>query len=132
MNFAGTLRGWLLLLGKYGCGKTHLAAAIANQAVSMGVSTLFLTVPDLLDWLRFSYSEGSEDSFEQRFRRNPKHSFANHGRFWHSKRHQLGARKAFSNPELSVYQSISHGDYQQYPLSSFEGCIRSRLMDLNS
>ena len=54
MNFAGTLRGWLLLLGKYGCGKTHLAAAIANQAVSMGVSTLFLTVPDLLDSLRFS------------------------------------------------------------------------------
>jgi len=67
VNFAGTLRGWLLLLGKYGCGKTHLAAAIANQAVAMGVSTLFLTVPDLLDWLRFSYSESGEDSFEQRF-----------------------------------------------------------------
>jgi len=41
MNFAGTLRGWLLLLGKYGCGKTHLAAAIANQAVSMASPLYF-------------------------------------------------------------------------------------------
>ncbi len=54
-QFASSLQGWLLLLGGYGCGKTHLAAAIANFAVSMGVPTLFLTVPDLLDWLRFSY-----------------------------------------------------------------------------
>ena len=54
-TFARTLSGWLLLLGSYGLGKTHLAAAIANFAVSMGVPTLFLTVPDLLDWLRYSY-----------------------------------------------------------------------------
>ncbi len=52
-RFAGHLDGWLLITGQYGCGKTHLAAAIANQAVSLGVPTLFLTVPDLLDWLRF-------------------------------------------------------------------------------
>lgn len=66
MEFAGKLNGWLLLMGRYGCGKTHLAAAIANQAVSLGVPTLFLTVPDLLDWLRFSYGN-SETSFEERF-----------------------------------------------------------------
>ena len=58
--------GWLLLMGTYGCGKTHLAAAIANFAVQMGVPTLFLTVPDLLDWLRFSYGN-SETNFETRF-----------------------------------------------------------------
>ncbi len=65
-QYAGSLNGWLLLLGGFGCGKTHLAAAIANSVVSMGVPTLFLTVPDLLDTLRFSYT--SEDTtFEQRF-----------------------------------------------------------------
>ena len=29
-SFARDLQGWLLLEGSYGCGKTHLAAAIAN------------------------------------------------------------------------------------------------------
>ena len=65
-RFAGHMDGWLLITGQYGCGKTHLASAIANQAVSLGVPTLFLTVPDLLDWLRFAYSD-PETTFEQRF-----------------------------------------------------------------
>ena len=64
--YAGTANGWLMLQGGFGSGKTHLAAAIANFAVSMGVPTLFLTVPDLLDMMRFAY--GSADtSFEDRF-----------------------------------------------------------------
>ncbi len=65
-QYARNLKGWLLIRGKYGCGKTHLAAAIANFAVSLGVSTLFITVPDLLDTLRFAYSDPST-SFEERF-----------------------------------------------------------------
>ncbi len=65
-QFAQTLKGWLLLQGGYGCGKTHLAAAIANFTVSMGVPTLFLTVPDLLDTLRFAYDD-PEATFEERF-----------------------------------------------------------------
>lgn len=60
------LDGWLVLMGQYGCGKTHLAAAAANFVVSMGVPTIFLTVPDLLDWLRFSYGS-QETNFESRF-----------------------------------------------------------------
>ena len=64
--FARDLQGWLLLEGSYGCGKTHLAAAIANAAVHRGVPTLFITVPDLLDSLRFSFSD-PETSFEARF-----------------------------------------------------------------
>ncbi len=58
--------GWLLLEGGYGCGKTHLAAAIANKAVSKGVPTLFITAPDLLDSLRFAFND-PETTFEQRF-----------------------------------------------------------------
>lgn len=64
--FAGHIHGWLLLTGACGCGKTHLAAAVANAAVQNGVRTLFLTVPDLLDWLRFAYSD-ADTSYESRF-----------------------------------------------------------------
>lgn len=65
-HFAASLNGWLLLQGDYGCGKTHLAAAIANFAVGMGVPTLFLTVPDLLDALRSAY-DSEDTTFDQRF-----------------------------------------------------------------
>lgn len=65
-HFASTLEGWLLLQGGFGCGKTHLAAAIANFAVEMGVPTLFITVPDMLDQLRFAYGD-TETEFEERF-----------------------------------------------------------------
>ena len=65
-EFANTLKGWLLLEGAYGCGKTHLAAAIANAAVQRGVPTLFITVPDLLDSLRYSFSDPTT-SYEARF-----------------------------------------------------------------
>jgi DNA replication protein DnaC len=65
-HYARNLNGWLLLQGGYGCGKTHLAASIANFAVGMGVPTLFLTVPDLLDMLRFSY-DSEDTTFEDRF-----------------------------------------------------------------
>lgn len=66
LRYAKTMEGWLLLQGGYGCGKTHLAAAIANFAVSLGVPTLFITVPDLLDALRFAYHD-PESTFEGRF-----------------------------------------------------------------
>jgi DNA replication protein DnaC len=65
-NYARHLNGWLLLMGGYGTGKTHLAAAVANEVVNAGVQTLFLTVPDLLDWLRGSYAS-SETTYESRF-----------------------------------------------------------------
>ncbi len=66
MMFAQKREGWLLLSGRYGCGKTHLAAAIANFAVALGIPTLFLTVPDLLDTLRFAYDD-PDATFESRF-----------------------------------------------------------------
>jgi len=65
-QFAENPQGWLLLSGGYGCGKTHLAAAIANAVVAQGTAALFLTVPDLLDFLRFAYGS-QEDTFEARF-----------------------------------------------------------------
>jgi DNA replication protein DnaC len=65
-DFASSPKGWLFIQGRFGCGKTHLAAAIANECVSNGIPTLFLTVPDLLDSLRFTFND-NEVSFEERF-----------------------------------------------------------------
>ena len=58
--FAEAPRGWLVLTGVPGSGKTHLAAAIANHAIEHGTPALFLTVADLLDELRASYDEDAE------------------------------------------------------------------------
>jgi DNA replication protein DnaC len=65
--YADNPQGWLVLLGGYGCGKTHLAAAIANQQVAQGRLALFVVVPDLLDHLRSTYSPHSPVRYDERF-----------------------------------------------------------------
>jgi len=50
--YAQKPEGWLVFLGPYGCGKTHLAAAIGNYRKGMGDTPVFVVVPDLLDHLR--------------------------------------------------------------------------------
>ncbi|MBM4457782.1 MAG: AAA family ATPase [Chloroflexi bacterium] len=66
LSFAREPKGWLVLLGGYGCGKTHLAAAIANQCIALGHTALFVIVPDLLDHLRAAYAPYSETTFDER------------------------------------------------------------------
>lgn len=68
-QFAAQLEGWLLLEGPYGCGKTHLAAAIGNERLSRGDLVLFITVPDLLDHLRSTYGPSSEVGYDEMFDR---------------------------------------------------------------
>jgi len=65
--FAENPSGWLLIKGGYGCGKTHLAAAIANRCVERGQPVLFVTVPDLLDHLRATYGPASTVTYDERF-----------------------------------------------------------------
>jgi DNA replication protein DnaC len=65
--FAGNPEGWLAFTGTYGCGKTHLAAAIANQRATQGHPSLFVVVPDLLDHLRATFNPQSTVTFDQRF-----------------------------------------------------------------
>ena len=65
--YAQRLEGWLLLMGGYGCGKTHLAAAIANDVLSRGIVPLFVTVPDLLDHLRGAFVPEAAQSYTDRF-----------------------------------------------------------------
>lgn len=51
-EYARHPRGWLLLLGPCGCGKTHLAASLAHQRLESGAEVFFTGAPDLLDLLR--------------------------------------------------------------------------------
>lgn len=51
-SYAQNPEGWLVLAGETGCGKTHLAAAIAHQQRQAGLPQMFVVVPDLLDRLR--------------------------------------------------------------------------------
>lgn len=66
-QYAEKPEGWLVLFGGYGCGKTHLAAAIANRAIERGRAVLFVVVPDLLDHLRATYGPNSPVSYDERF-----------------------------------------------------------------
>ena len=68
-RFARDPRDWLILVGPYGCGKTHLAAAIANEAVRRGNPALFAVVPDLLDHLRSTFSPNSDVEYDELFER---------------------------------------------------------------
>jgi DNA replication protein DnaC len=126
--FAEKLEGWLLLQGDYGCGKTHLAAAIANFAVEMGVPTLFITVPDLLDTLRFSYDD-PEASFEERFEQIRTAPLLVMDDF--------GTQNATPWAQEKLFQIINYRYINRLPLvvttnlmlEEIEGRIRSRLED---
>ncbi len=65
--YASDPDGWLVLQGVYGCGKTHLAAAIANQHRRAGRDVLFVVVPDFLDHLRSTFAPESKTSYDELF-----------------------------------------------------------------
>ncbi len=67
--FANEPKGWLVLAGSSGCGKTHLAAAIGNECISRGYPAFYTTTPDLLDHLRSAFSPNSEVPYDEVFNR---------------------------------------------------------------
>jgi len=67
LDFAQSPGGWIALAGVTGCGKTHLAAAIANYRIQAGKPVKFTMVPDLLDHLRSTFSPESKVSYDQLF-----------------------------------------------------------------
>lgn len=127
-EFARAPQGWLLLEGGYGCGKTHLAAAIANFAVNNGIPTLFITVPDLLDSLRFAYDD-PETTFERRFE-----EIRNAGLLILD---DFGTQNATPWAQEKLFQIVNYRYINKLPtvittnlmLDEIEGRIRSRLQD---
>ena len=67
--YAEEPEGWVTFAGPSASGKTYLAAAIANRQIELGSPVLFITVADLLDYLRSGFDDDSElefvDLFEQ-------------------------------------------------------------------
>lgn len=126
--FAENLQGWLFLQGGYGCGKTHLAAAIANFAVQMGIPALFITVPDLLDSLRFTLAE-KDNSFEDYFNEIRQIDLLILD--------DLGTQNATPWAQEKLFQIINYRYINRLPLvvttnlrlEQIEGRIRSRLED---
>ena len=127
-QFSQKAEGWLLLQGGFGCGKTHLAAAVANFTVSMGVPTLFITVPDLLDALRFTY-DNPESTFEKRFEEIRTAPLLIMDDF--------GTQNATAWAQEKLFQIINYRYINRLPLvvttnlllDQIEGRIRSRLED---
>ncbi len=67
VEFARHPEGWLVFAGMNGCGKTHLAAAIANHRLAEESPVLFLVVADLLDFLRSAFGPESKVSYSKFF-----------------------------------------------------------------
>jgi DNA replication protein DnaC len=128
-RFVSEPRGWLFLQGGYGCGKTHLAAAIANDRLERGESVLFVIVPDLLDHLRAAFAPTSRVSYDDRFEAVRSTPFLILD--------DLGAQAATEWAQEKLFQLLNYRYNAQLPtvittnrqFEELEPRIRSRLAD---
>ena len=129
-NFAAEPQGWLILQGYNGCGKTHLAAAIANQLRESGKEVLFIVVPDLLDHLRSSFGPDSRVSYDALFEKIKKVPVLVLDDF--------GEHSATPWAQEKLYQLINYRYNAQLAtvittvlsLDDMDGSVSSRLADL--
>ena len=130
-KYADSPRGWLLLTGGYGCGKTHLAAAIANARLAAGQPVMFINAPDLLDHLRATYGPGSEVSYDELFERVRNIPLLIID--------DLGAESPTPWAQEKLYQIFNHRYNLALPtvvtsnveLERFDPRLRSRLVDMD-
>lgn len=66
-KFAQSPKGWLVFLGTNGCGKTHLAAAIANYRQQKNEPVYFIIVPDFLDNIRSAFASDGKSTHDKLF-----------------------------------------------------------------
>ena len=124
-EWADAPEGWLVLLGVTGCGKTHLAAAIAGQRLAAGDRVAFVNVPDLLDALRPGREEDAVELL-RRVREVPVLILDD-----------LGAQKSTPWAEEKLYQLLNHRHLARLHtvvttnqgLGEMEPRIASRLAD---
>jgi DNA replication protein DnaC len=128
-DYAKEPQGWLVLRGGYGCGKTHLAASIANYRLSKGLPVLFINTPDLLDHLRAAYSPSVAVSFDERFQQVRKTPLLILD--------DLGTQSNTDWAQEKLYQIFNYRYNAALPtvvttnqsLDTIEGRVRSRLVD---
>ena len=128
-RFAEHPEGWLLLEGTYGCGKTHLAAAVGNERLRHGDLVLFITTPDLLDHLRSTFGPSSEAGYDEMFDRIRSAQLLILD--------DLGAENASAWAQEKLFQLLNHRYNHQLPtvittnadLDTLDPRIRSRLLD---
>jgi DNA replication protein DnaC len=128
-SYAEQPQDWLVFFGTYGCGKTHLAAAIAHYQQERGTQVLFVTVPDLLDYLRLTFSPGATTSFDRRFQtvRNSPLLILD----------DLGTESATAWAKEKLFQIVNHRYVARLPtvmttsksLEELDERLQSRLLD---
>ena len=129
-EFAEEPHLWLVLLGPTGCGKTHLAAAVANRLIARGKPAYFVVVPDLLDHLRSAYGPDSKVPYDELFetiRTAPLLIMDD-----------LGAHSSTPWAEEKLYQLVNHRYNHRLPtvittnltLDDLDERLASRLADL--
>lgn len=127
-RYSHNLDGWFVVQGTFGCGKTHLAAAIANECASLGVPTLFLTVPDLLDSLRFAFN--SEDTtFEERFEQIRTAPLLILDDFGTQNATEWAQEKLFQILNYRYVNGLPLVVTTNLPFEQIEGRMRSRLLE---
>jgi len=129
LAYAKEPSGWLVFKGGYGSGKTHLAAAIANQCISDSLPVIFVNTPDLLDHLRATFSPTSATGYDERFEqmRNAPLLVLD----------DLGSQANSEWGQEKLYQIFNHRYNAQLPtvittneeLEAIEIRIRSRMVD---
>ncbi len=121
---------WLLFSGKCGCGKTHLAAAIANARFVQGDLVLFTVVPQLLDHLRATFAPNSESTYDTLFEKVREAGLLILD--------DLGAEYSTPWAQEKLFQIINHRYMHSLPtvittnqpLGMMDDRIRSRLSDI--
>jgi DNA replication protein DnaC len=121
--------GWLVIAGRYGCGKTHLAAAIANHRLERGESVLFITAADLLDHLRATFAPTSDSTYDELFDRLRNAPLLVLDDLGAENQSQWAQEKLFQLLDHRYTYRLSTVITTNLSLDNFEGRIRSRLLD---
>jgi len=131
-DYAQDPYGWLLLVGPNGCGKTHLAAAIANKCLDSGSMVLFAVVPDLLAHLRAAFAPTAPEGYDQLFAKMREAELL--------VLDDLGAHQSSPWASEKLFQLLNYRYNSQYPtvitankggLGSIDDRVLSRLSDVS-